>query len=155
MIQKRGSMTDDIVDVKAKTLQTEQATSIGNQVMTMSRRLQLLESKQDNLRGKTLIVESNLINFSNDAKSDLNIMSNDISAMKNELREIKNTLNLVIEELKLRAKATDLKVLEKYIEYFSPLKYTTEDDVKKIIHEFTAEKENIKKEGDDYGGYSS
>jgi len=137
-------MADKLLEIKKeKKEQPEQVIQTNNQLVTISRRLQLLETKQDNLRSKFLIMENNFIDKSKSTSSDINTLHQEITQIRKDITSIKNTLNLAIEELKLRAKESDLKVLEKYVEYFNPIKYVTEKEVRTIIDE-TLNNQNIK-----------
>ena len=137
-------MADKLLEIKKeKKEQPEQVIQTNNQLVTISRRLQLLETKQDNLRSKFLIMENNFIDNSKSTSSDINTLHQEITQIRKDITSIKNTLNLAIEELKLRAKESDLKVLEKYVEYFNPIKYVTEKEVRTIIDE-TLNNQNIK-----------
>jgi len=49
--------------------------------------------------------------------------------------EIKNSITKIAEELRFFAKKEQIRVIEKYIDLWNPLKFVTESDLKKILEE--------------------
>ena len=145
-------MAEPLVGVKKEEKVDEAKISLNNQLVNISRRLQILEGKHDNLRSKTTLFENNNTDLTNSLRNDINKINQEIENLKTDVKKTNDTLKLVIEELKLRAKDSDLKVLEKYVDFFNPLKYTTEKEVRAIISEMTVENKNhlqISKESED------
>jgi len=145
-------MAEPLVGVKKEEKVDEAKISLNNQLVNISRRLQILEGKHDNLRSKTTLFENNNTDLTNSLRNDINKINQEIGNLKTDVKKTNDTLKLVIEELKLRAKDSDLKVLEKYVDFFNPLKYTTEKEVRAIISEMTVENKNhlqISKESED------
>jgi len=135
-------MAEPLVGVKKEEKVDEAKISLNNQLVNISRRLQILEGKHDNLRSKTTLFENNNTDLTNSLRNDINKINQEIGNLKTDVKKTNDTLKLVIEELKLRAKDSDLKVLEKYVDFFNPLKYTTEKEVRAIISEMTVENKN-------------
>lgn len=125
---------EKLIEVK-KEKKPDARIAVNNQIVNISRRIQIIESKTDNIIEKNQIFEKNFLNVSQNMKKDTIKINSDINDIKENIKKINNTLKLVIEELKLRAKVSDFKVLEKYIEFFSPLKYVTMDEVQSLIND--------------------
>jgi len=137
-------MAEKLIEIKKKENKEQPAQAIAatNQIITISRRLQLLETKQDNMRSKFLILENNFIDQSKSLQTEINGLNQQLTEIRKDMSHMKSTLNLAIEELKLRAKESDLKILEKYVEYFNPIKYVTEQEVKRIIKDMQTYPDN-------------
>ena len=65
--------------------------------------------------------------------SDIKLINEDIKEIKEDMENLKNTTKNLIRELKLFAKKEQVKVLEKYINMWNPLNFTTEEDVLELI----------------------
>lgn len=59
----------------------------------------------------------------------------DIRELKTDVFEIKNSITKIAEELRFFAKKEQIRVIEKYIDLWNPLKFVTESDLKKILEE--------------------
>ena len=112
--------------------QQSDSSYILNEVIT---RLRSLESKYNLITEKILVVNKNMID-------EYKLVSRHLKAIESELKELKLEMNKIKEVIKDIAKETEsyarkenVKVLEKYINLIDPLKFATEEDVKRIIEE--------------------
>jgi predicted transcriptional regulator len=60
-------------------------------------------------------------------------MNEEIVELKRNLYEIKEVTEKIIKEMNVFAKKESVKVLEKYINLWNPVKFITEEDVRKIL----------------------
>ena len=95
-------------------------------------RLRVLESKVNLIKDDISVTNSNLIEDSRKAITKHQISSQDIKEMRIEITKMKETLKHMIEESSEFARKQDIKVLEKYINMWNPLRYVTETEVKDI-----------------------
>jgi len=68
-------------------------------------------------------------------------MTSDINEIRKEIHEIKDKLILLIKELQSVARKEEVKVLEKYINLWSPIKFVTQNEVEQIINEILEKKQ--------------
>ncbi len=101
----------------------------------LSTRLRLIEEGFTNLRRLSQITEENLISKGKHYQTEFKTLTSDITEMRKEIAEIKDKLLLVISELGTLAKKDDVKVLEKYISFWNPLRFVTHGEVEEVVTE--------------------
>jgi|TARA_Y100000310_G_scaffold93932_1_gene91551 hypothetical protein len=115
-------------------------SSFTEDIGNLSRRLRLLEESFTNLRRALQVTEQNMLGKNKVFATDIRTLTSDISDIKQEISEIKEKIIEVVKELKEAAKRDEVKVLEKYINFWNPVKFVTQNEVEDIV------KEIIKKE---------
>tara|TARA_Y100000034_G_C6588351_1_gene255482 strand:- start:91 stop:420 length:330 start_codon:yes stop_codon:yes gene_type:complete len=101
-------------------------------------RIRINENRINLLREKLLVTDNNMISTQKELRKDLKELTTEIREIKKEIFLLKETLRDTIKEIHTFAKKTDIKTLEKYINLWDPMKFTTEEEVKKIIKEQNA-----------------
>ncbi len=105
----------------------------GNIILDINARLREVEGKYNLLRDRALIINQNMIQQYKKTHSEINQINSDIKEIKTELFKIKEAMRHLISEMEYFAKKEDVRVLEKYITFWNPLKMVTETEVKRII----------------------
>src|SRR3990167_7546340 len=113
---------------------------------TLSRRLRLLEEGFTNLRRFFQVIEENIISKNKHYSAEIKTLASDISEIRKEIQELKDKLILVIRELQSVARKEEVKVLEKYISMWNPIKFVTQNEIEGIINEVLDKREKAKKE---------
>lgn len=98
-----------------------------------SSRVRAIEGKYNLLRDRVLLVNQNMVEEWKKTTNELHLLNDEIKDVKVDLFRIKETLKHVLKELELYARKEDVKVLEKYINLWNPMKFVTESDVQKLI----------------------
>jgi len=114
---------------------------ITNDVNALSRRLRLLEEGFTNLRRFLQVTEENIIAKNKHYSAELKTITSDIMEIRKEIQELKDKLILVIRELQTVARKEEVKVLEKYINLWNPIKFVSQNEVEQIINEVLEKKE--------------
>ncbi len=107
-------------------------------------KLRFLESRYSLMRDRMLIINQNMIDQYKKLNSEVKLINDDLKEIKRDLNDLKELNRHVISELQTFARKDNLKVLEKYINFWNPLNFVTEDEVKKLIEENLKEKRSIK-----------
>lgn len=107
---------------------------------TLSRRLRLLEEGFTNLRRFFQVTEENIIAKNKHFSAEIKTMTSDIMEIRKEMQELRDKLSLVIKELQIVARKEEVKVLEKYINLWNPIKFVTQNEVEQIINEVLEKK---------------
>ena len=113
---------------------------IGN----LGRRLRLLEESITNIRGALQVTEQNMLGKNKLFATDIRALTSDISDMKTEINEMKERMLDLVKELKETAKRDDVKVLEKYINFWNPVKFVTQNEVEAIVKEILKKEKESK-----------
>jgi predicted nucleic acid-binding protein len=95
----------------------------------VSLRLKVLEERYTNLRKKTQLTDQNLLDFEQNLREELHAVALDILEMKRMFSEIKEKLELLASEMKDAAKASDLKVLQRYLDMWQPMDFVTREEL--------------------------
>lgn len=111
---------------------------------TLSRRLRLLEEGFTNLRRFFQVMEENIISKNKHYSAEIKTLASDISEIRKEIQELKDKLVLVIRELQSVARKEEVKVLEKYISMWNPIKFVSQNEVEQIINEVLDRRVNRK-----------
>ena len=79
--------------------------------------------------------------------TEIKTFSSDMRDIKAEISEIKEKIVDLVAELKEAAKRDDVKVLEKYINFWNPVKFVTQNEVEALVKEILNKEKgkNLKK----------
>ena len=110
-------------------------------INTLSRRLRLLEEGFTNLRRFFQVTEENMIAKNKHFSAEIKTLTSDINEIRKEIQELKDKLLLVIRELQTVARKEEVKVLEKYINLWNPIKFVSQNEVEQIINEVLEKKQ--------------
>ncbi|MBI2652734.1 hypothetical protein HYX00_04685 [Candidatus Woesearchaeota archaeon] len=116
-------------------------SGITSDVSTLSRRLRLLEEGFTNLRRFFQVTEENVIAKNKHFSAEIKTLTYDINEVRKEIQELKDKLLLVIRELQSVARKEEVKVLEKYINLWNPIKFVSQNEVEQIINEVLEKKQ--------------
>lgn len=113
---------------------------ISNQINNLSRRLRIMEERYTNLRRNTQLTDQNILRFNKDFQREISIASSDLSEMRRDFIDLRDKVRLIVRELVECAKTDDVKVLERYINMWDPIKFVTKEEVDKIVGDKIEEK---------------
>ena len=112
-----------------------------NQVlMDIVSRIRSLESKYNLLGERLLIVNENMINQLKKNAVETKAINEDIKEIKSELFKSKEVMKDLMKEMEFFATKENIKVLEKYINLWDPLKFVTEAQLEKRLMELKNER---------------
>jgi|SRR3989344_3378638 len=112
------------------------------QPITPEERVRVLESRYGIMRDRIFLINQNMIQEYRKLSKEMKLIDGEIKSVKQDLNEIKNILRNVVNEMQNFARKENVKVLEKYIDFWNPLNFVTERDVIEIINR--GEKNSIK-----------
>ena len=121
-------------------------SGVTTDVNTLSRRLKLLEEGFTNLRRFLQVTEENIIAKNKHYSAEIKTLASDLTEIRKEIQELKDKLLLVIRELQTVARKEEVKVLEKYINLWNPIRFVTQNEVEQIINEILDKRGIGKKE---------
>lgn len=101
----------------------------------MLTRVRTLEGKYNLLRDRALIINNNMIMQYRKTTSEMKALEEDIKDIKHSLFQIKETLKHLVREMEGFSRKEELRVLEKYINLWNPMKFVTEGEVRRIVEE--------------------
>ena len=104
-------------------------------------RIRALEGKYSQFGERLLVVNQNMIEEYKKIVKEIKVIEEEMKELRVDVLHMKEALKDFSKESELFAKKNDLKVLEKYINLWDPLKFITEEDVQRILAE---EKKGVK-----------
>ena len=114
-------------------------------IANLSRRLRLLEESITNIRRALQVTEQNMLEKNKLFATEIRTITSDMNDIKQEVAEVKEKIVELVKELREAAKRDEVKVLEKYISFWNPVKFVTQNEVETIVKEFIKKEKNIKK----------
>ncbi len=119
----------------AEQLQETQPVGLQEFLLDVNARVRDLEGKYNLLRDRVLIINQNMIEEYKKTINEVRVINLDIKEIKRDIFQIKETLRHLIQEIDFFARKEDVKVLEKYINLWNPMNFTTEKEVVRIVHD--------------------
>ena len=104
-------------------------------ILELASRVRSVEGQYNLLRDSTLLVNQNLVTSHKKVHGELQSLSDDISQLKHDIFALKETMRHLVGELQQFAHVEDVKILEKYINLWNPMRFVTEEDVKKMMEQ--------------------
>ncbi len=99
----------------------------------LNTRIRILEGKYNLTRERMLVINQNMLDHYKKLTTNIKTIEEDITEIKESLNLLKNTLKNTLKELQFLARKEDLKILEKYINMWDPLKVITKEEIEEII----------------------
>jgi chromosome segregation ATPase len=116
-----------------KQKQAPDVSGMTADINNVSRRLRLLEESFTNMRRTLQVTEENMLSKHKTFVTEIKTINSEIRDMRNEITDVKDKILMVIRELKTSAKRDEVKVLEKYINLWNPVKFVTQNEVEAMI----------------------
>jgi len=110
-------------------------------------RIRSLEAKYNILGERLLIVNQNMISQFKKDTTEVKALNAELKEIRTELFKTKETMKDLMKGMQFFATKEDIKVLEKYINLWNPLKFITQEDLEKAIQNEHVKKRYRKKDG--------
>jgi signal transduction protein with GAF and PtsI domain len=101
--------------------------------ISVEERVRILESRYGLMRDRIFLINQNMIQEYRKLNKDMKLINDEVKSVKQDLNEIKNVLRNMVNEMQTFARKENVKVIEKYINFWNPLNFMTEKDVIQII----------------------
>lgn len=98
-----------------------------------STRMNDLEENMRLLKERLAVVSQTVLKQNDRLNKEIVVLKDDISGLRNDIDRLKEAVEHIVAESAELARKEELKVLERYMKMFEPLKFATEDDVKRIV----------------------
>ena len=122
----------------AKGRQDDHFLALSRQVSDLLSRLRLLEERYANLRREHQMTSQNMIENHQAVSKQQRRVSDATVELKRALHDLDEQLATMKGELSEAARSHDLKVLERYMDYWEPLRFVTRREAERIIEEALA-----------------
>ena len=126
---------EGIMGLKHKAPVAPDFSEVRGDINSLERRLRVLEEGVTNIRKSLQVAEHSMLTKNKSLLTEIRTLTSDMVEIKKEIFEIKEKILLVVKDLESNAKINDVKVLEKYINLWNPVKFVTQEQVERIIEE--------------------
>ena len=99
----------------------------------IANRIRVLEGRGNVFSEKLLVMNQNMIGEYEKTMSELKKVRQEIINLKEDIGKVKNVVKHFSEEASKFARQDDVKVLQKYVNYWNPLNFVTEKEVENIV----------------------
>lgn len=123
----------------------EQQIDAARILSSFSTKIKSLEEKQESLREKTLLLGQSFLKQEETLREEVAILKDEIKELRSDLERVKERVENILQEMGNFARKEELKLVEKYMKIWEPLKFVKADEVKKMISD-ALEKEHTKHE---------
>ncbi|MFT4303419.1 MAG: hypothetical protein ACMXYG_02565 [Candidatus Woesearchaeota archaeon] len=127
---------------KAQPAGNAQTPNYAKDINDLSRRVRIDEERSVNLRKKIQMIEHNMLINNKRLLTEIKFLNQEITEIKRSFDDLKTKVMGFAHELQQCAKNEDVRVLERYINMWEPVKFITSDEVEKIIEEKIDERLN-------------
>ncbi len=108
-------------------------SAVTSDINNVSRRLRLLEESFTNMRRTLQVTEQNMLQKHKNFATEVKTINSEITDLRNEISDVKEKILILVQELKTTAKRDEIKILEKYINLWNPVKFVTQNEVEAIV----------------------
>ena len=112
-----------------------QTTDLTYVLADMNNRIRSLENKYSLFGERLLIVNQNMIEEYKKVMKEMKAIDADVQRMKAELAETRSVIKSAVSEMDLFARKDQVRVLEKYLDLWSPMHFVTEDQVNQLVEQ--------------------
>ena len=105
-----------------------------NSFIDFNSKLKSLESKYNLSRDRLFVINQNMIDQYKISSSELRFVIDELKNMKTDINAVKEALTEISRELSKFVKKEEVKVIEKYVSLWDPLKFVTEDQLKEYLN---------------------
>jgi len=107
-----------------------------------------LEGKYELLRERMLLSNESFLKTRDNLNKEIRIIKDDTREIKSEIEKIKEMMQHMMNDSEEYARKEELRILERYMKLWEPLKFTKADEVQKMIdhavESMKKEKEEVK-----------
>ena len=142
-----GGMPQPMAPDKGGMFKHQAGIDVGpiyNELNSLSARLRIAEERYTNLRKKSQLVEQNMLTGHKNTNLEVKSINAELNEIKREISDVKNKISLMINEFQTFAKKDELKVVEKYVNLWEPMKYVTQNEVENIVRKILEEEKHKK-----------
>jgi len=102
-------------------------------IFDLNSRIRILEGKYSLSRERMFVINQNMIDHYKKQTQDIKLLQQEIKDLKKESESLKGTIRKILEEMSRFANKESVTVLEKYINFWNPLNFVTEEEVIELI----------------------
>ncbi|MCX6707164.1 MAG: hypothetical protein NT001_03410 [Candidatus Woesearchaeota archaeon] len=132
---KKHGLSESLFGKHEAGISPVSVADLSNQINNLSRRLRMLEERYTSLRKNEELTDHNILKITKGMQRDTAVVTSDLTELRRDFIDLKDKVKLIVKELVECAKSEDVKVLERYINLWDPMKFVSKDEVMKIVED--------------------
>lgn len=110
-----------------------------DELHSLARRLRLLEERFGTLQKKEQLTEQNMLKGSRRFDAEIKSLNTELSEVRTELADMAERLKQVLRQLQSAARKEDVEVMRKYLSFWEPVQFVTQNQVERMVRELLEE----------------
>jgi chromosome segregation ATPase len=106
-----------------------------------STRMNDLEEQNRTIKERLVVISQTLLKQNDKLNKEISALKEGMRELRDEIDRLKEAMEHIVSESSEFARREEIKVLERYMKMFEPLKFATEDDVKRIVSKMIRDKD--------------
>ncbi len=102
-------------------------------ILELTRRSRTLEERYSTLERRSQMLEENVLEHNRKLSSEIRLINEDISELKKSFSELAEKMHYITAELQEFARREEVQVIKKYLDYWEPMRFVTQEQVERII----------------------
>jgi predicted nucleic acid-binding Zn-ribbon protein len=115
---------------------------------SFERRIRTLEESVTNLRKIVQVTEENILIKSRHNSTEFKALTSDLNELRRENRELREKMLMMIKDMGSVARAEDVKVLERYISLWNPVKFVSQNEIENLVEDIISRRARKQPAGD-------
>lgn len=138
-----GSNTITIGGGSKKKGPSPEVKKLTTEVGEVGRKVRILEERYSNIRRKAQMTEHNMLNIQKNLNKEMKNLDKQVGDLHKKILDVEKKMDQMLREINNFAKSEDLKILEKYVEFWEPLNFITREQAEKLIRDIIEENRKI------------
>ena len=113
----------------------DETAEISGLIADFNTRINSIEERHNMLKERLLLVSQSFLKTEERSGKELALVKEEMRELRLDIDRMNENLQHLIRESSEFARRDELKVIEKYLKLWEPLKFVKENDVKKMINE--------------------
>jgi ElaB/YqjD/DUF883 family membrane-anchored ribosome-binding protein len=105
---------------------------VAKMVNSIGANLRILEERHSLMRNKSTVSEEGMVELQRSISKDLKSINDDITELKHSLKQVTDNLRLIDAEMKSLARKEEVKVLDRYLDFWQPLGFVTREELDRL-----------------------
>ncbi len=102
-------------------------------ILELTRRSRTLEERYSTIERRSQVMEENTLEHNRKLSSEIRLINEDIGELKKSVSELAEKLHYITAELQEFARRDEVQVIKKYLDYWEPLRFVTQEQVERTI----------------------
>jgi len=113
----------------------EESSNAADILTDINTKLSDLDEKNSLLKEKTLLLGQSFLKQEESLTKEMALLKDEIGELKMEIERLKEGISHIIHESENFARKEELRIVDRYMRLWEPLKFVKEDEVKRMISE--------------------